>query len=107
MAITADVGLPLSERTAHRILAGELSPVDTVMAQAQVEEEPPATPAPDIYRDRRGLKIHHTDIARFKQDLARAFDDLAERYYLHLKGEPKVNVTRDGIRVRFDIDKEE
>lgn len=107
VAITAAVGLPLSERTAHRILAGELNPVDTVMAQAQVEEEAAAIPAPDIYRDRRGLKIHHTDIARFKQDLARAFDDLAERYYLHLKGEPKVNVTRDGIRVRFDIDKEE
>lgn len=105
--ITAAIGLPLSERTAHRILAGELTTVETVTAQAQVDEEPPTPPAPDIYRDRRGLKIHHTDIARFKQDLARAFDDLAERYYLHLKGEPKVNVTRDGIRVKFEVDKEE
>jgi hypothetical protein len=101
------LGLPLSERTAHRILGGELTPVDTVLSQAQVEEESPAVPAPDIYRDRRSLKIHHTDLARFKQDMARAFDDLAERYYLHLKGEPKVSVTRDGIRVSFDVDKEE
>lgn len=107
VTITATLGLPLSERTAHRILAGELAPVDTVLAQAQVEEEPAATPTPDIYRDRRSLKIHHTDLARFKQDLARAFDDLAERYYLHLKGEPKVSVTRDGIRVRFEVEKEE
>jgi len=105
--ITSVLGLPLSERTAHRILGGELTTVDTVLSQAQVEEEPPAAPAPDIYRDRRSLKIHHSDLARFKQDMARAFDDLAERYYLHLKGEPKVSVTRDGIRVRFDVDKEE
>ena len=107
VAIAAAVGLPLSERTAHRILGGELAPVESVMAQVQLEEEPAPVPSPDIYRDRRSLKIHHTDLARFKQDLARAFDDLAERYYLHLKGEPKVNVTRDGIRVRFDVDKDE
>jgi len=107
VSIATAIGLPLSERTAHRILAGELATVETVTAQAQVDEEAPPPPAPDIYRDRRGLKIHHADIARFKQDLARAFDDLAERYYLHLKGEPKVQVTRDGIRVRFDVEKEE
>ncbi|MBE0416289.1 MAG: sensor histidine kinase [Coriobacteriia bacterium] len=107
VTITSTLGLPLSERTAHRILAGELAPVKTVLSQVQVEEEPPAAPAPDIYRDRRSLKIHHADLARFKQDLTRAFDDLAERYYLHLKGEPKVNITRDGIRVRFEVDKEE
>lgn len=105
--IATTIGLPLSERTAHRILAGEVVPVETVMAQSQSEEEPDAAPAPDIYRDRRGLKIHHTDLARFKQDLARAFDDLAERYYLNLKGEPKVNISRNTVRVRFDIDKEE
>lgn len=107
VAIAATLGLPLSERTAHRILAGELGPVEPVLAQAAVEEEPAAAPSPDIYRDRRSLKIHHSDLSRFKQDLARAFDDLAERYYLHLKGEPKVSVTRDGIRVRFEVEKEE
>jgi hypothetical protein len=105
--ISSAIGLPLSERTAHRILAGELVPVETVLAQSQTEEEPPAPPEPDIYRDRRGLKIHHTDLARFKQDLVRAFDDLAERYFLNLKGEPKVHIAKNTVRVRFDIDKEE
>ncbi len=99
--------LSISERTAHRILSGELVALDTVLAQAQVKDEPVATPEPDIYRDRRGLKIHHADLARFKHELAQAFDDLAERYYLHLRGEPKVTVVRDGIRVRFDVDKDE
>lgn len=105
--LAASIGLQLSERTAHRILAGEVAPLETVAAQCQAGDESPATAPVDIYRDRRGLKIHHTDVAAFKQALARAFDDLAERYYLHMKGEPKVNITRDSIRVRFEIDKEE
>lgn len=108
VALANHMALPISERTAHRILAGELGPLDTVMSQAVHEEEDdPVPPRPDIYRDRRGLKIHHTDLARFKHDCARAFDDLAERYYVHLKGEPKVSVTRDGLRVRFDVEKDE
>ncbi len=107
VGICSDLALPVSERTAHRILGGHLSPLDTVISQVGTDEEAPTTVEPDIYRDRRGLKIHHTDLARFKQDLARAFDDLAERYYVHLKGEPKVTVTRDGLRVRFDVEKEE
>ncbi len=108
VSLAADLALPISERTAHRILGGEMAPLDTVLSQvAADDDESAAAPAPDIYRDRRGLKIHHADLARFTHDLARAFDDLAERYYVHLKGEPKVVVNRDGIRVRFDIEKDE
>ena len=105
--ITTSIGLHISERTAHRILAGEIVPLDTVTLQCEIGDEPPASASADIYRDRRSLKIHHADIAAFRQALARVFDDLAERYYLHMKGEPKVNITRDSVRVRFDIDKEE
>lgn len=64
VTITSTLGLPLSERTAHRIMGGELTPVESMLSQSQVEEEPPAAPVPDIYRDRRGLKIHHADLAR-------------------------------------------
>ncbi len=105
--VCSDLALPVSERTAHRILGGHLSGLDTVLSQVAGDDDCSPESEPDIYRDRRGLKIHHTDLERFKQDLARVFDDLAERYYVHLKGEPKVTVTRDGLRVRFDVEKEE
>lgn len=105
--IASSIGLDISERTAHRILASELASLDTVTCQAQVDDEPAAVPAPDIYRDRRGLKIHHGDLTSFKRDLTAAFDKLAGSYYLHLKGEPRIHVDREGIRVRFDIEKEE
>ncbi|HEY3318699.1 MAG TPA: ATP-binding protein [Coriobacteriia bacterium] len=108
--IAAGVGLAVSERTAHRVLAGELPALEPALAVAAGsiapagEREPSA---PDIYRDRRGLKIHHADLGEFKRELERAFDVIAERYYLHLKAEPKVVVGRDEIRVRFTVEKED
>lgn len=105
--IAQAVGLSVSERTAHRILSGELARLDTVLSQAQVDDEPAVAPEPDIYRDRRGLKIHHSDLTSFKRELTNAFDHLAERYYLHLRGEPRIHVDKDGIRVRFDVEKED
>jgi hypothetical protein len=106
VAVAREVGLPISERTAHRIIAGELMPLETVLSQA-TQEEPVAEKTPDIYRDRRGLKIHHGDLTSFKRDLTGAFDTLAEKYYLHLRGEPRIHVGKDEIRVKFDVDKEE
>ena len=103
----AGLGLPVSERTAHRVLAGEVAPLDTVVHNALVEDEPGPAPAPDIYRDRRGLRLHHSDMDAFRRDLEEAFERLAERYYLNLRGEPRISVGRDAIRVRFDVDKED
>lgn len=105
--IASAIGLAVSERTAHRILSSELASLDTVLAQVQLDDEPPAAQPPDIYRDRRGLKIHHSDLTAFKRDITQAFDKLAGRYYLHLKTEPRVHVDKDGIRVRFDVEKDE
>ncbi len=109
VAITGAIGLAISERTAHRILGGELAPLESVLAMVAetAPEEEPEHPAPDIYRDRRGLKLHDTDLAEFRRELERAFDVVAERYYVHLKREPKVVVGRDEIRVRFEVDKED
>lgn len=102
------LGIPVSERTAHRILGGELEPLRPALSVALGEERlPAASVAPDIYRDRRGLKIHHTDLSSFSAELEKAFDALAERYYLHLKCAPKITVGKHDIRVRFEVDKED
>ncbi len=105
--IAGELGLAISERTAHRVLAGELAPLDSVIAQAVVEDEPAAPAAPDIYRDRRSLRIHHGDLDAFRRELERAFDIISERYYLNLKGEPRVTVGPNEIRVRFSVEKED
>jgi len=104
----AQMGLTVSERTAHRILAGEITPLHSVLSVAtgRADSAPPAS-APDIYKDRRGLKIHHTDLNAFRAELEGAFDAIAEKYYLHLRCEPKITVGKDDIRVRFEVDKED
>jgi hypothetical protein len=107
--IASGIGLTVSERTGHRVLGGELPalrPVLAVVATPEPREER-EQPAPDIYRDRRGLKIHQADLGEFRRELERAFDVIAERYYVHLKTEPKVVVGKDEIRVRFSVEKED
>lgn len=105
--VASCLALGVSERTAHRILAGELPVLGTVLAQVLGSSTGVAASTPDIYRDRRGLKIHHTDMAQFRSELEAAFDTIAERYYLHLKCEPKITVGKDDIRVRFEVEKED
>jgi hypothetical protein len=106
VALSGSLGLEISERTAHRILAGELAPLRTV--HAMLTASGAASPAaPNIFKDRRSLKIADDDLAAFSNALTAAFDDLAEAYYVHLRGEPKIIVGRDEIKVRFTVDKEE
>ena len=95
-------------QTAHRILADEIEPLKSVLEVASAHERQPVTvTGPDIYRDRRGLKIHHSDLSAFSTQLEAAFDTLAERYYVHLKCAPRITVGKDDIRVRFDLEKED
>lgn len=108
VAVCGGLGLEMSERTAHRILAGQIeivSPLlDTLMGkerslQAHVHEV-------DLYRDRRGLKLSDDDRAAFSRALEDAFTTLAQRYYIELTDEPIIRVGKDAITVKFPFDKE-
>jgi hypothetical protein len=102
------IGLGISERTAHGVLGQELAPLEPLMTQLlATEDDTGHEPAPDIYRDRRSLRIHHGDLVAFKRDLTKAFDALADRYYMSLRGEPRINVGRDAISVRFSVEKDD
>jgi hypothetical protein len=105
--VADSLGLAISERTAHRVLAGEMAVLETMRSQVSDGGETAPAAAPDIYRARRSLRIHHADTAAFTRALIDAFDVLADRYYLTLRGEPRVTIGPDEIRVRFSIDKED
>jgi len=107
VTLAASVGLAISERTAHRVLGGELGALDSVLELAVPAPEPGDPKRPDIYRDRRGLRIHHADMREFQRKLEEAFDLVTDRYYLQLAGEPKVTVGRDTITVRFTVEKDD
>lgn len=108
--IARSLGLELSERTAHRILAGTISPIRSVSARLLRERIDPADRPKkeiDLSRDRRGLKIGSEDLSRFSRAVERDFNDLAERYYINLMGDPKIRVGKDRITVTFEFAKEE
>ena len=104
--ICASIGLPISERTAHRVMAGKIVPACQPLKQVMPTRARRAAHAVDIYKDSRGLKIAPDDLARFTHELERAFDTLSGRYYLALSDKPKVRVGKDCISVKFPIDKE-
>lgn len=107
--IAASLGIELSERTAHRILAGTISPLRSVASRLLREKEQSVrknVPI-DLERDRRGLKIGKDDLDAFSRALERDFNELAVRYYLSLSQDPKIRVTRDRITVMFEIGKED
>jgi hypothetical protein len=105
METAAAIGLDLSERTAHRILSGQIAALADLDSQARRTRQRHSAVA-DIYRDNRGLKLAPEDTAAFSRAMEKAFEQLAERYYLSLVDLPKVQVKGDTITVRFLIEKE-
>lgn len=108
--VARSLGLELSERTAHRVLAGSIPPLRSVSARllrARDASLPASSKTIDLAKDRRGLKIAPDDIERFSRAVERDFSDLAARYFISLSGEPRIRVTRDRITVSFDIGKDE
>ena len=107
--IAGSLGLELSERTAHRIIAGSIKPLRSV-ASKLLRERSEAQKGPievDLARDRRGLKISESDLSSFSRSLEKDFNELASAYYIHLSNEPKIRVGQDRITVTFELGKEE
>lgn len=103
--VALELGLPVSDRTAQRVVAGEIRPLPTVLERlaSNAKTDPAAI---DIYRDTRGLKIAPSDLAQLQSEVERAFESLAEKYYLALGDSVKVTVGRRAITVTVAYEKE-
>lgn len=99
------VGLDISERTAHRIIAGQIKPLRSVYLRLTHVAGATAPKDVDLLRDRRGLKISDDDLEVFSRKVERDFDYLANRYYLGLSGSPRVRVAHNRVTVTFDLEK--
>ncbi len=99
------VGLEMSERTAHRIVSGEIPAQESVLsrlAHGRGRAESPSHEV-DLMRDRRGLKVAPSDLEEFSRLMERDFALLAERYYLTLSGEPRVRASGRRVTVTFEL----
>jgi len=103
--MSASIGLPISERTAHRLLAGDMPPLKPAISTL-IPQSAEVRPDVDLLKDRRGLKMSADDLEEFSLTLENAFETVAQKYYLQLTDMPKITVAKDCIRVRFDIEKD-
>jgi len=134
-AIAESLGLPLSSRTARRIMDGEivpLKPVDKLLSlssinnegnieetksKAEIEPEPSEPKQHDtserdvlssvLFKDTRGLRVAESDRKEFKESVAKAYKQLAKAYYLEEDVEPEVRFRRDRIDVFIPVQKQD
>ena len=98
------LGLEMSERTAHRIVSGQIRPLRSVLSRLLRRSDGPQSRAEvDLARDRRGLRVSADDASEFSRVMERDFALLAERYYLTLAGAPKVRVSPRRVTVTFEL----
>lgn len=104
MRVCAQLGLDMSERTAHRIIAGQVRPQRSVAARLLHHAGQNVAEDVDLARDRRGLKVSKADLEEFSRQMERDFARLGDKYYLQLSADPKVRVGRGRITVTFDLE---
>lgn len=98
--------LPISSRTAYRIMNGEIAPLPThlqnMLGKPEKEPEKKKTELAAPLENRR---IHFTkeDISSFSQAVASAYSPLADAYYLDGKVEPRIHCSGDELLIRIPL----
>ncbi|QUC02128.1 ATP-binding protein [Atopobium sp. oral taxon 416] len=113
--VANSLGLTISERSAQRILTGQIEPAPDVYtycthAKPAIETPSPLNPprrSANLEKDRRGLKLSPEDREAFEKLMEKDFAYLEERYYLHLNGTPTVQLTSGKVTVTFPYRKED
>lgn len=110
--IAASLGLIISERSARRIMDGEIAPLETLLSRVVIGGEGVVQSdgkrirtASVGARDARGLKIAPDDLKAFTSCITKAFSDLARDYYLESDVEPVVSVGKEGLRITIPVSK--
>lgn len=110
-ANAAALGLVLSERSARRILDGEIAPLESLLERITIEN-PYAQVKQTVSRtlakpgtDARGLKIAQEDLKAFTEHITAAYQSIAESYYLESAVKPEIRVSKDDIRIIIPIAK--
>ena len=110
-----NLSLPLSSRSARRILDGSIKPLPPYLSLLGTSasektdnsdsKTPKTSPSFNLFNDARGLKLTKNDIDTFKERLTTAYKPLADAYYLNSDTEPMVTVKKDKITVTFEVEK--
>ena len=103
----------MSERSARRILDGQIAPLPPLLSKIKIEglqasdaledEKGIAREKPSTARLTKGLKLSDEDAARFARKIAQAYAELADAYFLDDSTEPQIKVSKDAIRITIPV----
>jgi len=96
------LGLPLSERTARRIISGEIEEVEPLLEQISIEGATPKTRKRTRVRKRRP-KFAKEEIDSLADSVLDAFEPLANRYYLESRIDPAIRFSSDKITITLPL----
>jgi hypothetical protein len=102
----ASLGLEISERTAQRIIAGQIVAGPNVYAR-MTRTSGEGGRKVDLSRERRGLRLAPEDAQEFSRALEDAFDVICERYYLVPRSAPRIRCTPETLHVSFDFEQQD
>jgi len=106
----SSLGIDISTRSARRIMDGSIKPVRSMLERLQsdsfrTQRSTGRPPAPNRSRS-KGLKLDEKDVDLLRNEISRAFQDIADRYFLSRDVRPEIRVTGDSIRVSIPIEKQ-
>ncbi|MDR0513739.1 MAG: ATP-binding protein [Coriobacteriaceae bacterium] len=110
----AGLGLDISERSARRILDGQIPPLQSVeesypLSGTRLAGKPSQqNHAKDLrlLKDVRGLRITPEDLKEFSEQIKVSFSDLAKRYYLEESAQPEIRIGKEAIHIRIPLSKQ-
>ncbi|MCL1796869.1 MAG: ATP-binding protein [Eggerthellaceae bacterium] len=113
VTLATQMGLDISERSARRIMDGEIAVLSPFIESVTIDEadsgEKRKKRDKDMHkllaRDARGLKVHPDDLDEFAENIQRAYKDLAKRYYLDENMKPELALSKEAISIKIPLNK--
>ena len=106
--LAGSMGLELSERTARRIMDGDITELYPVLDRVVISKQGAGQAGRKVAGkrapvDARGLKLSPQEAKVLADAAKEAFGDIAQRYYLEECVEPSVRVRRDRITISIPV----
>ena len=101
--MASSYGMPISTRSARRIMDGEIEALEPFTSMLNLEDPKRETGARPASGASRMPRISAEDANTFLGGVHMAFEGLAESYYLDADVEPRMRVQRDGLHITIPI----
>ena len=105
--ISKSIGLPISPRSARRIMGGEIEPSQNIIGQIRIEK--PASgkrtlKQSAIKASNSKVSIAKQDISQFVEEIADSYEKLARKYYLRPQVQMRARISRGELSISIPLE---